>query len=56
VSRARLMPTGGVDAAGDSIQSWFDDGAACLDIRSELIAKGRGAAGDFGVISQKGGW
>jgi 2-dehydro-3-deoxyphosphogluconate aldolase/(4S)-4-hydroxy-2-oxoglutarate aldolase len=48
-----IMPTGGVDATEESIQSWFEAGVACAGIGSKLIAKDLVAVGDFDAISAK---
>lgn len=47
-----IMPTGGVDATRDSIQSWFDAGVTCVGIGSKLIRKEWVAAGDFAAITE----
>ena len=33
----RIMPTGGVDATKESVQSWIDAGAVCVGMGSKLI-------------------
>jgi len=47
------MPTGGVDASRESLQSWFDAGVACVGIGSKLVTKEIVAAGDFGALTAK---
>ena len=49
----RIMPTGGVDATRENIETWFKAGAACVGMGSKLIVKDLVAAGDFEAISQK---
>jgi 2-dehydro-3-deoxyphosphogluconate aldolase/(4S)-4-hydroxy-2-oxoglutarate aldolase len=49
----RIMPTGGVDATRENIETWFKAGAACVGMGSKLIVKDLVAAGDFESISQK---
>ena len=49
----RIMPTGGVDATQESIQAWFEAGAACVGMGSKLIRKDLVAAGDFEAIANK---
>ena len=49
----RIMPTGGVDATRENIETWFKAGVACVGMGSKLIVKDLVAAGDFEAISQK---
>ena len=49
----RIMPTGGVDASRESLQSWFDAGVACVGIGSKLVTKEIVAAGDFDALAAK---
>ena len=49
----RIMPTGGVDATGESIKGWFAAGVVCVGMGSKLITKDLVAAGDFETISKK---
>lgn len=35
----RIMPTGGVDATPENLQTWFDAGATCVGMGSKLITK-----------------
>jgi 2-dehydro-3-deoxyphosphogluconate aldolase/(4S)-4-hydroxy-2-oxoglutarate aldolase len=46
------MPTGGVDATRENIETWFAAGAACVGMGSKLIVKDLVASGDFEAISQ----
>lgn len=48
----RILPTGGVEASEEGIKAWFDAGAACVGMGSNLISKKRIAAGDYEAISQ----
>jgi len=34
-----IMPTGGVDPSAESLKSWFQAGATCVGIGSQLISK-----------------
>lgn len=56
----RIMPTGGVDATQESINTWFKAGVACVGMGSKLISKERLAAGDFdgiaGNVARVLGW
>jgi 2-dehydro-3-deoxyphosphogluconate aldolase / (4S)-4-hydroxy-2-oxoglutarate aldolase len=47
----RIMPTGGVSPAPESVGQWIAAGAACLGMGSELIRKDLVAAGDFAGIA-----
>jgi 2-dehydro-3-deoxyphosphogluconate aldolase/(4S)-4-hydroxy-2-oxoglutarate aldolase len=47
----RIMPTGGVDATRESIESWFRAGVTCVGIGSKLVRKDLVAAGDFDAIA-----
>ena len=46
----RLLPTGGVDATQESIQSWVKAGACAVGMGSKLITKSAVAAGDYRLI------
>jgi 2-dehydro-3-deoxyphosphogluconate aldolase/(4S)-4-hydroxy-2-oxoglutarate aldolase len=48
----RLLPTGGVDATVDSIEAWFEAGAACVGMGSKLIRKDLVAAGNWAEITR----
>ncbi|PKO12250.1 MAG: bifunctional 4-hydroxy-2-oxoglutarate aldolase/2-dehydro-3-deoxy-phosphogluconate aldolase [Chloroflexi bacterium HGW-Chloroflexi-10] len=47
----RLMPTGGVDATQESIQSWIKAGAAAVGMGSKLISKDIIQNKDFAALS-----
>ena len=47
------MPTGGVDATEESIQTWFKAGVTCVGIGSALIRKDWVAEGNFAAVSEK---
>jgi 2-dehydro-3-deoxyphosphogluconate aldolase / (4S)-4-hydroxy-2-oxoglutarate aldolase len=47
---ARLMPTGGVDATRESVQSWLKAGACCVGLGSNLVRKDWVAAGNYQAI------
>ena len=49
----RIMPTGGVDATQESIQTWFAAGVACVGIGSKLIRKDLVAAGKWDEITNQ---
>jgi 2-dehydro-3-deoxyphosphogluconate aldolase/(4S)-4-hydroxy-2-oxoglutarate aldolase len=47
-----LIPTGGVEPTLQSIKSWFDAGALCVGMGSQLFRKEDIAAGNYSKISQ----
>jgi 2-dehydro-3-deoxyphosphogluconate aldolase/(4S)-4-hydroxy-2-oxoglutarate aldolase len=47
-----LIPTGGVEPTLPSIKSWFDAGALCVGMGSQLFRKEDIAAGNYSKISQ----
>jgi len=47
---SRLMPTGGVDATRESVQSWLKAGACCVGLGSNLIRKDWVASGNYQAI------
>ena len=49
----RLMPTGGVDATKESIESWIQAGACAVGMGSKLVVKSDVEAGDFGAIRDR---
>ena len=49
---SRLMPTGGVDATKEDVESWVKAGAACLGMGSKLIRKELVAEGDYEAIRE----
>ncbi len=49
----RIMPTGGVLATEESIRSWFDAGAACVGMGSQLITRSAMENGDFESVTEK---
>jgi 2-dehydro-3-deoxyphosphogluconate aldolase/(4S)-4-hydroxy-2-oxoglutarate aldolase len=48
-----IMPTGGVEATEDSIRAWFQAGAVCVGMGSNLITRELVAARDMNGISQR---
>ena len=46
----RLMPTGGVDATKESIESWIKAGACAVGLGSKLVAKELVDKGDYDAI------
>ena len=46
----RIMPTGGVSTEEANLRAWFDAGAACVGMGSNLVRKEWVAAGDFQAI------
>lgn len=42
-----IMPTGGVEPTEASLKSWFDAGAACVGMGSNMITKDMLRAGDY---------
>jgi len=49
----RIMPTGGVSATQESIETWFKAGISAAGIGSDLVKKELVAAGDFAAITAK---
>ncbi len=49
----RLLPTGGVDATRESIESWIKAGACAVGMGSKLVVKSDVDAGDFDAISKR---
>ena len=49
----RLMPTGGVEPASESITAWFKAGVAAVGIGSKLITKELIAAQDYAALAGK---
>jgi 2-dehydro-3-deoxyphosphogluconate aldolase/(4S)-4-hydroxy-2-oxoglutarate aldolase len=47
-----LIPTGGVEPTLPSIKSWFDAGALCVGMGSQLFRKEDIAAGNYSKISE----
>ena len=47
-----LIPTGGVEPTLASIKSWFDAGALCVGMGSQLFRKEEIAAGNYSKISE----
>jgi 2-dehydro-3-deoxyphosphogluconate aldolase/(4S)-4-hydroxy-2-oxoglutarate aldolase len=41
------MPTGGVEPTEASLRSWFEAGAACVGMGSNMITKDMLKAGDY---------
>ena len=49
---SRLMPTGGVEATRESVQSWIKAGACCVGLGSGLIRKDWVAARNYQAIQE----
>jgi 2-dehydro-3-deoxyphosphogluconate aldolase / (4S)-4-hydroxy-2-oxoglutarate aldolase len=49
----RLMPTGGVDATKESIESWIKAGACAVGMGSKLVAQGLLENGDYDEIRDR---
>jgi 2-dehydro-3-deoxyphosphogluconate aldolase/(4S)-4-hydroxy-2-oxoglutarate aldolase len=49
---SRLMPTGGVEATRESVQSWIKAGACCVGLGSGLVRKDWVAARNFQGIQE----
>lgn len=47
-----IMPTGGVSPDEDNLKSWFNAGATCVGMGSQLISKEVLASGDFSKITE----
>ena len=50
--RIELIPTGGVEPTLPSIKSWFDAGALCVGMGSQLFRKEDIAAGNYSKIRE----
>ncbi len=48
----RLMPTGGVEATRESVQSWIKAGACCVGLGSNLVRKEWVANGNYQAIQE----
>lgn len=48
----RLMPTGGIEATQESIRSWFQAGAACIGMGSDLIRREWVETGNWDAIAE----
>lgn len=48
-----IMPTGGVSTSEDNLKSWFDAGATCVGIGSQLISNEILNAKDFDGLREK---
>ncbi len=49
----KFMPTGGVDATKESIESWFKAGVSAVGMGSKLISKDLMAARDYSTIENE---
>jgi 2-dehydro-3-deoxyphosphogluconate aldolase/(4S)-4-hydroxy-2-oxoglutarate aldolase len=49
----RLMPTGGITPDRDSLRAWFDAGAACVGLGSQLLPADDVAAGRWDAITER---
>lgn len=50
---ARLMPTGGVDATEESVNSWFKAGVCCVGMGGKLFPAKAIEAGDYTAVTEK---
>ncbi|QBI19471.1 bifunctional 4-hydroxy-2-oxoglutarate aldolase/2-dehydro-3-deoxy-phosphogluconate aldolase [Egibacter rhizosphaerae] len=50
---SRLMPTGGVAPTTDSLSAWFDAGAACVGLGSQLLPSNELAEGHWQAITDR---
>ncbi|HAK94901.1 MAG TPA: bifunctional 4-hydroxy-2-oxoglutarate aldolase/2-dehydro-3-deoxy-phosphogluconate aldolase [Planctomycetes bacterium] len=48
-----IMPTGGVEPTEENLSAWFNAGAACIGIGSQLIRKELVQAGDFETLARE---
>ncbi|HPF51480.1 MAG TPA: bifunctional 4-hydroxy-2-oxoglutarate aldolase/2-dehydro-3-deoxy-phosphogluconate aldolase [Draconibacterium sp.] len=48
-----IMPTGGVTPDEANLKQWFDAGATCVGMGSQLFPKEVLESGDYGLITQK---
>lgn len=51
--RSRLMPTGGVETNAASLAAWFEAGAACVGLGSDLVQRSEMDAGDMAAITAR---
>jgi len=49
---SRIMPSGGVEATRESVQSWLKAGACCVGMGSNLVRKEWLAASNYAAISE----
>lgn len=49
---SRIMPSGGVDATRESVQSWLKAGACCIGMGSNLVRKEWLANGNYAAITE----
>jgi 2-dehydro-3-deoxyphosphogluconate aldolase / (4S)-4-hydroxy-2-oxoglutarate aldolase len=49
---SRLMPTGGVEATRESVQSWLKVGACCVGLGSNLVRKDWVTAGNYAAMTE----
>lgn len=49
----RIMPTGGVSPDEKNLRAWFEAGAACVGMGSNLVRKEWVQSGDFDAIQQQ---
>jgi 2-dehydro-3-deoxyphosphogluconate aldolase/(4S)-4-hydroxy-2-oxoglutarate aldolase len=47
-----LMPTGGVDTSEENLKAWFQAGAVCVGMGSQLFLKSWLENGEFGQITE----
>jgi 2-dehydro-3-deoxyphosphogluconate aldolase / (4S)-4-hydroxy-2-oxoglutarate aldolase len=48
----RIMPTGGVEPTQASLSAWFDAGAACVGMGSQLVRRSLVEAHDWGGLTE----
>jgi 2-dehydro-3-deoxyphosphogluconate aldolase/(4S)-4-hydroxy-2-oxoglutarate aldolase len=48
-----IMPTGGVDPSAESLKSWFQAGATCVGIGSQLISKDIIATKNYAELTKR---
>lgn len=49
---SRIMPSGGVEPAEESLSEWFKAGVACVGLGSKMFPMEVIAAGNFGTITE----
>jgi len=47
-----MMPTGGVEPNEDNLKAWFQAGAACVGLGSQLLQKSLVESGNFAEITR----
>ena len=49
----KIMPTGGVKPEKENLEAWFDAGATCVGMGSQLFTKDENGAYNYSSITEK---